>query len=145
VEFSVLIVVVIILAPILLIAVYKYRRDWEQTRQLYGPQTEPDDTVYYEGVGEETTRPFWLRAGRYQVNYLFSENTLVKVDLLRTADGERETLVVKTGQGVAEFEVPEAARCRLVIEPAAPDAEWEVEISPLMLPSRRPTNATPAE
>lgn len=137
-EFSVLIVILIILAPIALITIYKYRRDWEQTRQLYGPQTEPDDTIYYEGIGEETTRPFRLRAGRYQIRYLFSGNVPVKVDLLRTVDGDRETLVLKAGEGAASFEVVESARCRLVVEPSDPDAEWEVEISPLMLPSRRP-------
>jgi hypothetical protein len=138
VELSVLIVAAVIAAPIVLLMLYKYRRDWEQTRQLYGPQTEPDNTVYYEGIGQETTRPFWLRVGRYQARYLFSGDTLVKVDLLRTADGERETLVFKAGEGVAAFEMAEGARCRLVIEPADPDAEWEVEISPLLLPSRRP-------
>jgi hypothetical protein len=138
VEFSVLLVVLVILAPILLMAAYKYRREWEQTRQLYGPQAEPDDGIYYEGIGEETTRPFRLRAGRYKLSYRFSENSPVKVDLLRTADGDRETLVLRSGEGAASFEMAEGARCRLVVEPGEPDAEWEVEISRLMLPSRRP-------
>lgn len=137
-EASVVLVALLMIIPVALVALFKYRRDWEQTRQRYGPQTEPDDSIYYEGVGAETTRPFRLRAGRYKLAYAFPESALVKVDLLHTASGERETLALKSGTGASEFEVAESGRCRLVIEPADADAEWEVEITPLMLPSRRP-------
>jgi hypothetical protein len=122
---------------VLYIARRKWTNDTLAVRRAFGldDRLEPDPPLYFAGEGADTTSPTYLKSGDYKCLYTFPEGVLVKVDLLRVADGERETLVLASGAGAAGFMLERGGRHLFDIQPAHEDAEWEIEITRLGLPS----------
>jgi hypothetical protein len=136
---------VIVIALLLVVVVggmvwQKLRRDTRDFEQLYRPAEQVLDdpfgeVIAFEGDYSFETEPFALRAGRWRLRYWFEDDVVVKVDLLAAQGDDRQTLAIKSGEGELEFQV-EAGRYFCQIEPTE-EAPWEIEISPLGLPSAR--------
>jgi hypothetical protein len=136
---------VIVMALLLIVVVggmawQKLRRDSREFDRLYRPAEQVLDDPFgevmaFEGDYTFETEVFVLRAGRWRLRYWFDDEVVVKVDLLTVAGDDRQTLAIKSGAGELEFQV-EAGRYFCLIEPTEA-APWEIEISPLGLPSAR--------
>ena len=106
------------------------RKDVSRYDERYGR------TLHFHGTGEMTVRaPGWI-ASQYRLDYQFPETTLVKVDLLDTASGDRELIVLKSGAGVAWFEMSQPGDYLLHVAPLDEAAVWELAIRPVGLGSR---------
>lgn len=105
--------------------------------ELLNNNNEWDSILAFQGESEFRTDTFEMETGNYKLMYWFPEEVLVKVELFSAAGDEHETLVMKRGTGETSFSV-EAGRYFCLIEPTEESAEWEVEISPLGLPSASP-------
>lgn len=132
-----------LVALVAYIAYQKLQRDERAFGQLYRPVDERllenDDfhgVIAFTGDSAFETQRFRLEAGRYKLMYWFPEAVLVKVELFSAAGDDHDVIALKQGEGAVEFAVGAPGKYFCVIEPVQDDAEWEIEISRLGLPSR---------
>ena len=143
-DISVLLVALGLVALVGYIAYQKLQRDERTFSQRYRAVDERllDDNGDFNGViafagnSDFETQHFRLEAGRHKLMYWFPEAVLVKVELFSAAGDDHDVIVLKQGEGAVEFAVTSPGKYFLMIEPAQDDADWEIEISPLGLPSR---------
>lgn len=142
---SSVLVVFLLLIVIGFIAWRKIVRNEQAFSQLYRPvegdlpkdEDELGEVIAFAGEHEFETARFRLEAGEYRLRYWFPENIMVKVELFSAAGDDHEIIALKKGEGETTFKVDMAGRYFCSIEPAE-DAEWEIEISKLGLPSGYP-------
>lgn len=122
----------------------KFERDERTFSQRYRPvdeglldDAEFNDIIAFSGDAAFETQRFRLEAGRHKLMYWFPEAMPVKVELFSAAGDDHDVIALKQGEGAVEFAVGSAGDYFCVIEPAQDDAEWEIEISRLGLPSQR--------
>ena len=74
------------------------------------------------GCGSQTSAALELTAGAYRIDYQF--DALTRLALI-DANGD-ETLLIKSGTGTEGFEISEAGRYRLLVEPNDENASWRI-------------------
>ncbi len=139
---SVLVIIVLLMAGMGFIIWRKIVRNEQAFSQLYRPvegdlpedEDELGEVIAFAGEHEFETVRFRLEAGEYRLRYWFPDSVMVKVELFSAAGDDHEIIALKKGEGETAFTVDAAGRYFCSIEPAE-DAEWEIEISKLGLPS----------
>jgi hypothetical protein len=125
-----------LLAPI---AYMVYRKMQREAREFARHDPFPDEGkgLVFSGEGEFTSPVVRLEAGDYKLLYWFDEAVPVKVELTGLDTGDNEVLLIKSGEGAISFGLVAPGRYRFAVEPSDAESEWDIEISPLGLPSRR--------
>lgn len=146
-DLTVLIVAVLLIVALAYAVRSKFSRDEEQFSRTYRPPELDDwddeddsdeDALVFSGLAAFDSDPFPLGRGSYRLRFWFPEEVLVKVELF-TADGaDHEVLALRLGEGEETFDIDSPGDYLLVVEPAEAEAAWELEITPLGLPSQRP-------
>jgi hypothetical protein len=85
------------------------------------------EPVSFSRKGTYASDAMRLEAGVYKIEYQFPETSLVKVDLISAADGETETIALKTGSGSLAFTVRAPGRFIVQVEPVDEAADWSFE------------------
>jgi hypothetical protein len=80
----------------------------------------------FKGKGTWSSKPIQLEPGDYRLRYEFSSGA-VRVGLVSSFDGEDETLLIKSGNGVEGFGVEAGGRYIFEVQPADETAEWTIE------------------
>ena len=75
------------------------------------------------GRGSQTSAPLTLAAGAYRLDYDFA--ALTRLALIDA--GGDETLLIASGAGTQGFEVAQAGRYRLLVEPNDESAAWRID------------------
>lgn len=88
-------------------------------------------SVALRGSGDLTSAAFMLDEGIYKAAYHFHADVLTSVRLIHVDTGEDEVLFIKSGEGAVGFRVDAYGRYLFTIEPAAPDAAWRLDVTPL--------------
>lgn len=83
------------------------------------------------GNGDYTSAAFVLDEGIYKAAYTFHVDVLTSVRLIHVDTGEDEVLFIKAGEGAAGFRVDAYGRYLFTVEPAAPEAAWTLDVTPL--------------
>jgi hypothetical protein len=146
-DLTVLIVAVLLIASLAYAVRNKLNRESEQFSRTYRPPEIDDwddedddsdeDALVFSGIAAFDSDPFPLGRGSYRLRFWFPEEILVKVELF-TADGaDHEVLALRLGEGEETFDIDAPGDYVLVVEPAEVEAAWELEITPLGLPSQR--------
>lgn len=144
-----LLVGLVLLALIGYAVYHKIRRNEQDFSHLYQPVDENllDSSEEFEGVlafsgeGEFRTQVFQLERGRYKLTYQFPDTKPVKVELFSASGDDSAVIVIKKGEGSESFSIGTPGRYFCIVEPAANNEEWLIEISPLGLPSQRSEQA----
>lgn len=118
------IVLLVIAAYHLLSSSQPERKLWrdERGKLIAVGERAPGESGEFHGRGTHTTEPLKLAAGRCRIDYQFDAPTRLAL----VSSGDEETLLIKSGVGSAEFEVAEAGRYRLLVEPAEAGAAWQI-------------------
>jgi hypothetical protein len=145
-DMTVLIVAVLLIASLAYAVRNKLNRESEQFSRTYRPPEIDDwdedddsneDALIFSGIAAFDSDPFPLERGSYRLRFWFPQEILVKVELF-TADGaDHEVLALRVGEGEETFDIDAPGDYVLVVEPAEIEAAWELEITPLGLPSQR--------
>ena len=98
---------------------------------------EPDDPLQFEGRGTWSSQPIPLAAGSYRIAFRFPADVTVRLGLLSSSDGEECTLLIKSGSGVAGFEL-ESASYIVQVQPADEGVAWQIEIQRMKQLPRQP-------
>jgi hypothetical protein len=85
-------------------------------------ERQPTEPSVWSGSGVQTTDALQLAAGAYRIDYQFDAPTRLAI----IDETSEETLLIKSGVGIAEFEIASAGRYRLLIEPADERAAWSL-------------------
>jgi hypothetical protein len=117
-------IVIVLLLLLVVLSRWRLQTGTGKSEDRYGR------TLRFHGTGEMTVRAPGLIASQYRLDYQFPENVLVKVDLLDTATGERELIVLKRGAGVAGFDVTHPGDYLLHVAPLDDTAEWQLTMRP---------------
>lgn len=143
-DFIVLLIIVILLVLVGWAALRKLRREAQTFSRVYRAADEhgldptgfkPGDVLAFSGRRSFTTEPFPLEPGEYRLRYWFSAAVPVQVELASPTHGEREVILIKSGEGEVSFAVDAGGRYLFIVEPADDESEWEIEVSRLGLPS----------
>ena len=86
-----------------------------------------DVPMRFAGKGTWSSKPIQLEVGEYRLLYQFSSGVPVRVGLVSSFDGEDETLLIKSGNGVEGFGVAAGGRYVFAVEPADESTEWKIE------------------
>src|SRR5262249_14688184 len=120
----------------------KIQRDNREFSHIYRPADEHaldsgefGTVIAFEGNESFETEEFPLKAGEYKLAYWFPEGVMVKVELFSANGVDSEVIALKSGEGATTFSVAADGRYFCMIDPAEDEAEWEIEISRLGLPS----------
>jgi hypothetical protein len=95
-----------------------------------------DQPVQFTGRGSGLTPGVDFELGTYKLQYRFPAGTLVKVELVNLTEGFTETLFIKSSSDAQAFTIDTPGRYAFQLEPLEEDVTWELEVSPLGLPSR---------
>lgn len=87
--------------------------------------------LYFAGHGTGNVEAESLIESTYRIDYQFSGDGLVKIELIETASGNSDTILLKSGSGTAGFRVQHAGHHRLHIAPLQEDTSWELSIQPV--------------
>jgi hypothetical protein len=85
-----------------------------------------DVPLHFAGKGTWSSKPIPLEPGDYRLGYQFSSGVPVRVGLVSSFDGEDETLLIKSGNGVEGFAVDANGRYILEVQPADEATEWQI-------------------
>jgi hypothetical protein len=92
---------------------------------------ERDVPRHFAGKGTWSSKPLGLSPGDYRLRYDFSSGMPVRVGLVSSLDGEDETLLIKSGNGVEGFTVEQDGRYVLQVQPADEQLQWTIEFQHL--------------
>lgn len=135
-----ILVVLLLLAGLFFVVTQKLARDERRFNTLYRPpelSADDDpwaDVIVFEGKFAFESDDFPLAAGRYRLRYWFPDDVIVKVELFSADGSAAEVLVVKAGEGETVFTAA-GGEYFCTVDPMEEPAEWEIEFSPLGLPS----------
>ncbi len=141
-DLIVLIVALVLAGGLFFIVSQKLARDERRFNALYRPPEQSDDddpwadVIVFEGQFTFESDVFPLTVGRQRLRYWFPDDVLIKVELFSAAGDDSEVLVIKAGEGEHEF-MAVGGEYFCTVEPSEEPAEWEIEFSPLGLPSSR--------